>query len=106
MDRVAKQMVQSQSLPAQQQCSLLLSRFLVTYPLGKRRLQQHLDFLIRNLSYAHPSGRLSVMTLLRSLLSDFPPELLSVHAVKTKYSIYRKDLYYEATQNRSSYLCR
>lgn len=47
--RVARLMVTSQALLIRQQCSQLILQFLLDYPLGAKRLQQHLDFLVANL---------------------------------------------------------
>ncbi len=40
-----------------QQCSGMMLQFILDYPLGARRLQHHLQFLITNLSFEHESGR-------------------------------------------------
>ena len=40
-----------------QQCSGMMLQFVLDYPLGARRLQHHLQFLITNLSFEHESGR-------------------------------------------------
>jgi hypothetical protein len=81
IDRIAVQMVQSQSAPGRQQCGDLLVRFLQSYPLGPKKLQRRLDFLLTNLSYPHPTRRLSVLTVLLSVFSGLPTDVLAVHAV-------------------------
>ncbi len=35
----------------------MMLQFILDYPLGARRLQHHLQFLITNLSFEHESGR-------------------------------------------------
>lgn len=40
-----------------QQCSGILLQYILDYPLGAKRLQHHLQFLITNLSFEHESGR-------------------------------------------------
>jgi len=47
--------VQEQSV--RQQCSGMMLQFILDYPLGAKRLQHHLQFLITNLSFEHESGR-------------------------------------------------
>lgn len=49
MTRVSGVMVQSQLPPVRQVCSKIFLQFLLDYPLGVKRLQQHLDFLLTNL---------------------------------------------------------
>ena len=49
MTRVSGVMVQSQLPPVRQVCSQIFLQFLLDYPLGAKRLQQHLDFLLTNL---------------------------------------------------------
>lgn len=47
--RVAELMVTSQVEPVRKKCSQILLQFLLDYHLSKKRLQQHLDFLLANL---------------------------------------------------------
>lgn len=42
-------------------------QFLLDYPLGVKRLEHHLQFLVANLSYPHDTGRVSVLTLLNAV---------------------------------------
>ncbi len=37
-----------------------LYQFLLDYPIGEKRLQQHISFLLRNLDYDYESGRKAV----------------------------------------------
>ncbi|BBG99023.1 hypothetical protein Prudu_008586 [Prunus dulcis] len=48
--RVAELMVTSQVEPIRHKCSKILLQFLLDYRLSEKRLQQHLDFLLSNLS--------------------------------------------------------
>ncbi|KAG9451956.1 hypothetical protein H6P81_004860 [Aristolochia fimbriata] len=78
--RVGELMVRSQSEPIRKKCSQILLQFLLDYPLHDKRLQQHLDFLLENLSYVHPSGREAVLEMVHAVLKKFPKEVLTVHA--------------------------
>ena len=49
MTKVSKLMIRSQMPPVRQACSQVFLQFLLDYPLGPKRLQQHLDFLLTNL---------------------------------------------------------
>ena len=54
---VSKPAVHLQEPSVRQQCSGILLQYILDYPLGARRLQHHLQFLITNLSFEHESGR-------------------------------------------------
>jgi U3 small nucleolar RNA-associated protein 20 len=66
----------TQSPSVRMQCSTILLQFLLDYPLGTKRLQHHLNFLVSNLSYEHESGRettlhtLKASTILLMILSS------------------------------------
>ena len=65
MSRVQEMMVRSQSAPIRQLCASVLLQFLLDYPVGDRRLQQHLHFIITNLSYEHETGREAAIEMLK-----------------------------------------
>ncbi|XP_020699901.1 small subunit processome component 20 homolog isoform X1 [Dendrobium catenatum] len=77
--RVAELMVTSQSEPIRRKCSEILLQFLLEYQLSDKRLQQHMDFLLSNLSYEHPSGRESVLDMLHAILIKFPRSVIDSH---------------------------
>ncbi|KAI0527474.1 hypothetical protein KFK09_003075 [Dendrobium nobile] len=77
--RVAELMVTSQSEPIGRKCSEILLQFLLEYQLSDKRLQQHMDFLLSNLSYEHPSGRESVLDMLHAILIKFPRSVIDSH---------------------------
>ena len=56
-----------------QQCSGMMLQFILDYPLGARRLQHHLQFLITNLSFEHESGRQAAVDTIKVRL----PSLLA-----------------------------
>jgi U3 small nucleolar RNA-associated protein 20 len=76
MEKVSDVMVTSQSTLAQELCRGVLLQFLLDYPQGKKRLQKHMAFLAKNLSYVFESGRKSVMELLSAVFSKFDEGLL------------------------------
>jgi len=70
-------MVMQADAPAvRHSASQLFITFLLTYPLGPKRLQQHLNFLVTNLSYPVAQGRLSLLELLASLVDKLPLPVL------------------------------
>lgn len=78
--RIGRLMVTSQAPPIRQQCSQVLLQFLLDYPLGAKRLQQHLDFLVANLSYEHTSGREAVLEMLHVIILKFPSNVVDEQA--------------------------
>ncbi|KAF8392350.1 hypothetical protein HHK36_022692 [Tetracentron sinense] len=74
--RVAELMVTSQVEPIRKKCSQILLQFLLDYHLSDKRLQQHLDFLLANLSYEHSTGREAVLEMLHAILIKFPKSIL------------------------------
>ncbi|XP_020586518.1 small subunit processome component 20 homolog [Phalaenopsis equestris] len=77
--RVAELMVTSQSESIRRKCSEIMLQFLLEYHLSDKRLQQHMDFLLSNLSYEHPSGRESVLDMLHVILVKFPRSIIDSH---------------------------
>ena len=69
-----------QSSPVRQLCSSTLLQFLLDYPVGEKRFQQHMHKLIANLSYEHEAGRLAAIDMLSVLVSKVPGELLAAYA--------------------------
>ena len=61
-------------------CSSVVLQFTLDYPLGSRRLQQHLHFLLANLGFQHAGGRLAVAATLRALSAKLPAPLVDTWA--------------------------
>uniref|UniRef100_A0A803Q1W1 ARM repeat superfamily protein n=1 Tax=Cannabis sativa TaxID=3483 RepID=A0A803Q1W1_CANSA len=74
--RVAELMVTSQVEPIRQKCSQILLQFLLDYRLSGKRLQQHLDSLLSNLRYEHPSGRKAALEMLHAIIVKFPKSVV------------------------------
>jgi hypothetical protein len=80
MDFIQELLVTSQRPPVQSQCSRLICKFILFYPLGEKRLQQHLHHLLQNLEFRWDSGRLAVIRCLQKLVSDFPAPVFAEYA--------------------------
>ena len=80
MTRVSFFIVKSEVPHIRLQCRELFTQFLLHYPLGGHRLQQHLDFLVNNLGYAAVHGRESVLQVLLTILQKFPQEVINTKA--------------------------
>lgn len=80
MENVAEIMVTSQGREARELCRGVLFQFLMEYPQGRGKLRQQMSFLVKNLDYAHESGRESVMEMLHVIFSKFGEDILMEYA--------------------------
>lgn len=78
--QVSELLVQSPNLNVQQQCAAVFLQFLMDYPLGEKRLQQHLGFLLNNLKYPYPEARQVLIELLNTVVLKFPVEVIDDNA--------------------------
>lgn len=78
--RIADLMVTSQVEVIRKKCSQILLQFLLNYQLSKKRVQEHLDSLLRNLEYQHSTGRESVLEMLHAVAEKFPQADLDEHS--------------------------
>ncbi|CAH8355708.1 unnamed protein product [Eruca vesicaria subsp. sativa] len=69
--QVSELLVKSQVDSIQKKCKQILLQFLVHYTLSEKRLQEHVDFLLQNLRYEHPTGREAVLDMLHALILKF-----------------------------------
>eukprot|EP01043_Picozoa_sp_COSAG02_P004304 COSAG02_NODE_111_length_36009_cov_42.221248_1_plen_2408_part_00 len=76
MEACFKLLVRSQSPSTRTNCSQLLLQFMLEYPLGPKRLQRHLDFIVKNLSYSLETGREAAMGMLNAIVVKFPQQIL------------------------------
>lgn len=82
MGNVQELMVKSQYSQIRQLSSACLLQFLLDYPLGAKRLEQHLQFLIVNLNYEHESGRRASLDMIATVIAKFPVNVLSTWSDK------------------------
>ncbi|CAN6649800.1 U3 small nucleolar RNA-associated protein 20 [Trichomonascus vanleenenianus] len=74
MDKIAEVMVTNHSKMIRDTCRSAYFQFLTDYPQGKGRLTKQLKFLVNNLQYPSPAGRLSVMEVMHLLLTKVNSE--------------------------------
>ena len=87
MNRISELIVSASSPSVRQTCLQMFLNFLLYYPLGSVRLQQHLDFILKNLSYYSPDGRQSVLELLHQIVQKFPSEQVNEQAEYFYFSL-------------------
>ncbi|XP_047962279.1 small subunit processome component 20 homolog [Salvia hispanica] len=77
---VAEIMVKTQDKTIRKKCSKILIQFLLGYQLSQKRVQEHLDFLLVNLSYEHSSGREAVLEMLYTIIIKFPQNVVDAQS--------------------------
>lgn len=76
IERVNEMAIHSQSSSLRSSCSALSVQFAVSFPLGSRRVRQHLEFFVRNLNYELSSGRCAALEVIKAIVLKFPAEVL------------------------------
>lgn len=80
MERVASIMVRSQDDAIREHSSKALVQFLIEYPLAEKRLRRHLESLVANLEFEHPTGRIAALNCFLRVVHRFPYQTLTSHA--------------------------
>jgi len=73
---LGEMVLQAEAVAVRSACAKLYLTFMLHYPLGPKRLQQHMRFLMTNLSYPVPCGRLSLLSLVKDMCHKLPLPLL------------------------------
>ena len=69
-------MVSTVSHNTREVCAGIFVSFMIEYPLEQKRLEQHINHMLKNLSYFDPEGRLQLLDTLQTLVEKFPQKLL------------------------------
>lgn len=82
MDELSVLLLQSFNDSVRNQCSRVLLNFFMNYPMSDHRIEKLLSFLLKNLDYDEPSGRLALTHLLQNMLTSFPADVycFSLHS--------------------------
>jgi len=62
--------------PIRNLCQSIFVQFLLDYPLENERIESHINFLLKNLSYCSESGRLQLLQVLITLMERFPAQVI------------------------------
>ena len=73
---LGEMVLQADSPSTRSSCAHLFLTFLLRYPLGPKRVQQHLSFLVTNLPYPTAQGRLSLLSLVQTAIEQLPLPVL------------------------------
>jgi len=80
MDIILKLSVQSQKSTIRLQSSQIFLQYLMEYPMGKQRMDNHLHQIVLNIKYEYEEGRLSAIDLISSVIQKFPLPVLEGHS--------------------------
>lgn len=80
MKKVSTLIVTSELDHVKQQSRQIFYSYLVDYPLGKK-IQEHLEFFVTQLSFEMQPGRMSVLEMLHNIVKGFPLKVLMKQAV-------------------------
>eukprot|EP00536_Pseudo-nitzschia_multiseries_P000508 jgi/Psemu1/321642/estExt_fgenesh1_pg.C_60057 len=80
MESMMKLVVRSPKATLRQECAKLFVRYLLDYPMGEARFEQHLKQVVANIGYEYQEGRMSGIMLLHMLIEKIPQELLQKHS--------------------------
>lgn len=80
VDIVADKLITSVNNGIRATCSQIFISFLIEYPLEEKRVEQHIHHLIKNLTYPHKDGRISIIEVIEKLITLFPIEVLDKYA--------------------------
>jgi hypothetical protein len=76
MEAMLKLNVRSQKASLRQQSAVIFIRYLLDYPMGEERFEQHLKQVVANINYEYQEGRMSALNLMSLVIERLPEELL------------------------------
>lgn len=79
MDQLLTTLTRGHSGQLRSMCSSALVRFISSYPLGSRKVDDIFHRLISSLECANPEGRISVLSTIHGILSKVPDSILESH---------------------------
>lgn len=79
-----------------------LLTFLLDYPLSKKRLVKHINFLLANLEYCYETGRTAALAMLESVVLRFPDSVVQDHAMLIFVPIVAALINVEGTKGRET----
>lgn len=69
-------------------CGSIMLNFLLNYPMEKSRVEQHLNFLIKNCgTYFDSEGRYSVLELMEKIAEKLPKEIIEDDSEKWLFTL-------------------
>lgn len=75
MDELAVMMLQAFSDSTRNQCNRALLAFTLNYPMSDARVEKLITFVLKNVDYDEPSGRLADLHFIQNLIKNLPIEV-------------------------------
>lgn len=80
MDELAVMMLQSFADSTRNQCSRVLLTFTMNYPMSNKRVEKLITFVLKNVDYDEPSGRLADLHFIQNLIKNMPGNVSAMSA--------------------------
>ncbi|XP_065178820.1 small subunit processome component 20 homolog [Sycon ciliatum] len=80
MKKVRELIVAADIETVQLNCRQAMMQYLLDYPLGKKKISEHVMFFLANLKYEMESGRVAVLEMLNLIATKFPTAVLTDNA--------------------------
>ena len=78
--KITKLMITSLKPAVRHLCSQVFMEFLENYPMGNKRREEHINALLKNLSYSFEVGRISALNMLEKILKKASEEAINAQA--------------------------
>ena len=79
METIEEMMVSNVSKTTRSACANIFVQFILEYPLESKRLEQHINHMLKNLTYFDADGRMQLLDVFTVLIERFPPQLLDTY---------------------------
>jgi U3 small nucleolar RNA-associated protein 20 len=61
-------------------CASIFIQFILEYPLEEKRLEQHINHMIKNLTYFDSEGRMQLLDVFGVLMDKFPIQVIDTYS--------------------------
>lgn len=79
METVQEMVLSSVNKATRGLCQGIFVQFLLDYPLENSRVEQHINFLLKNLGFTLESGRLQLLQTMQVLFAKFPSSVVDIY---------------------------
>lgn len=81
-------------------CSSIFVQFLLDYPLENDRIEQHLNFILKNLACKRMEGRLQLLEILKTLIERLPKNVVDLYCELLFFTLLLRAVNDEHTECR------
>ena len=80
METIEEMMVTNVQRETRSVCATIFVQFILEYPLEPERVQQHINHMLKNLTYYDQAGRLQLLEVFLVFVERFPVQMLDTYA--------------------------